>query len=693
MTDSFCNPYHFVPVTRQNPSPEQNLEVTDFDKRKLKNYSHAKYHADTLSGRIICKLTTEKEIFVGAAQTRLNPKEVAIAEHFELEGKPAIPASSLRGLLSSLVESASHSALRVLDDRVLSVRQEVEEALSAIGMVVCQTNEQGEKFYRLNPLTLPKEFHHDLFRGLSPLRIYLSDKNHSSLLKNNTSFNIDSPQYFYANLHSIVKPKKDVPILTFSELKKLPIDEQRHHTRGILRILGTKGRKDMADTKEYDLFIPYSDTKEKQTNNRKALIPILPEAIERFEQLADERTEATKDESALDILPYHPLGTLRNSNSDPNDHRLRLKTGDLVYFKPALDKNGKVVITDISFSSVWRTRIETKERVSASVHHFFKQINPELLPFNDGRNLITPAELLFGFVQKDTRASSDKGRALAGRVNVSFGILSPEQSTPYYQNKVVLKSLLSPKPPCPITYFKESAQGEECITKRTLDPTKHVPQGRKMYLHAHQDNGEQPWKTVDSEKNKSLKTAIRPLKPKRIFYFHLDFYNLSRWELGLLFYALRPTDAFRHKLGMGKAIGLGTVRIDPIGLFLIDRKERYSRDDIFNSRRYHQIFVEDAIPKELYPQEHVTSYVKRKVPKWQELRDEFVKTMLPDVKNALELLGDPSKVAAKVMVPTIYIKKPEDENFKWFEENYGEQQLQPLNEKSCKIPTLLCKKE
>jgi len=450
MSDSFCNPYHFVPVTRENPSSEQSLKVTDFDERKLKNYGHAKYHPDTLSGRIICKLTTEKEIFIGAAQTRPNPKEVATAEHFELEGKPAIPASSLRGLLSSLVESASHSALRVLDDRVLSVRQEMKK----------------------------------------------------------------------------------------------------------------------------------------------------------------------------------------------------------------------------------------------SVHRFFKQINPELLPFNDKRNLITPAELLFGFVQKDTHSSNDKGRALAGRVNVSFGILNPEQSTSYYQDKVVLKSLLSPKPPCPIMYFKEPEQGKECITKRTLDPSKHVPQGRKMYLHAHQDNGEQPWKTVDSEKNKSLKTKIRPLKPETVFYFHLDFHNLNRWELGLLYYALRPTNEFRHKLGMGKAIGLGTVRIDPIGLFLIDREKRYRSDDIFLNPRYHQVAVDDAIPENLYPQEHAASNVEQNAPKWQELRDKFAKTMLLDVKNALELLGDPSKVPAKVMVPTTNINKPEDENFKWFEENNGEQQLLPLNEKSCKIPTL-----
>ena len=40
----------------------------------------------------------------------------------------------------------------------------------------------------------------------------------------------------------------------------------------------------------------------------------------------------------------------------------------------------------------------------------------------------------------------------------------------------------------------------------------------------------------------------------------VDFDNLSPRELGLLLYALKPAEGFRHKLGMGKPIGLGGVR-------------------------------------------------------------------------------------------------------------------------------------
>jgi len=306
-------------------------------------------------------------------------------------------------------------------------------------------------------------------------------------------------------------------------------------------------------------------------------------------------------------------------------------------------------------------------------------------------------------VQKDSeKGESDTGLAFAGRVQVSFGLLNPSQSKSPYQPEVILKSLLSPKPPCPIMYFKGQTN-QDYITKSSLTPTKHLPQGRKMYLHNFpQDSREQPWKTVAPNENKQLKTKIQPIQPKTVFYFHLDFYNLNRWELGLLFYALRPTETFRHKLGMGKPIGLGTVQIDPLGLFLIDREQRYRTDEVFNRQRYHQIWVNGDIPQALYPREfEATQQPIESAPFWETLRNEFAKTISPSIKNALALLGDPNKVPAVVHVPKdghVGVDNPEieNENFKWFKTNYDKQiknnddkqQLTPLDEQSSKIPTL-----
>ncbi|EDN65143.1 hypothetical protein BGP_6669 [Beggiatoa sp. PS] len=89
-----------------------------------------------------------------------------------------------------------------------------------------------------------------------------------------------------------------------------------------------------------------------------------------------------------------------------------------------------------------------------------------------------------------------------------------------------------------------------------------------MYVHNPRENGAEPWKSLDDKNNRNLKTYVTPVCENTEFYFHIDFNNLNEWELGMLCYALRPTEEFRHKLGMGKSIGLGKVRIDPVGFML-----------------------------------------------------------------------------------------------------------------------------
>jgi len=165
---------------------------------------------------------------------------------------------------------------------------------------------------------------------------------------------------------------------------------------------------------------------------------------------------------------------------------------------------------------------------------------------------------------------------------------------------------------------------------------------------------------------------------------------------------------FRHKLGMGKAIGLGKVRIDPVGLFLIDRDQRYRVDDIFQGQRYHQVWIAEDAEKEQWPEE---IYGRERQAEgtppelhWETLREQFRVTMTGAIRKALELLGDPAKVTAMVHTPQIFTScdkegnplpkvtdpEMERENFKWFVENEKEprQMLKPLNKNSEKLPTL-----
>jgi hypothetical protein len=69
MQQKFTNPYHFVPVEKPADSKKSQhwLSVDKFYNRQLNDYSHAKYHSNTHSGRIICRLTTESAMFIGAS--------------------------------------------------------------------------------------------------------------------------------------------------------------------------------------------------------------------------------------------------------------------------------------------------------------------------------------------------------------------------------------------------------------------------------------------------------------------------------------------------------------------------------------------------------------------------------------------------------------------------------------------------
>lgn len=92
--------------------------------------------------------------------------------------------------------------------------------------------------------------------------------------------------------------------------------------------------------------------------------------------------------------------------------------------------------------------------------------------------------------------------------------------------------------------------------------TEFQPQGRKAYLI--HDESLLSWVSRnDEEKLRKQKAKVGPLRPEIEFLFDITFDNLSATELGLLLFSLKPTSGFRHRLGMGKPFGLGTVEVHP----------------------------------------------------------------------------------------------------------------------------------
>jgi CRISPR/Cas system CSM-associated protein Csm3 (group 7 of RAMP superfamily) len=744
-SNEFLNPYQFVPPPTRLPGgnappPEGWKNLSDAKAAKLGHAGHQCFvnqagGEPVYSGRIICQLTAETPLFVGGLREPYQPakdgqpERLAIAHHFKLgnqrsngsdaepDGDLAIPASSLRGLISSLVEAATGSAMRVLDDRMLSYRKSADEALSAIGMVVKARNPKtGEEVWCIRPMTmqtkqwLPKDKKwidkpagdYPSFDG-SPARLkaYVDRDVHDAVL---------TGSYWYASFDPLLKwtgdgysrpgairhPSKDTHgnvhigqkangdgTLGFKDLRQSALTKDtrclfrtmRHPERLKSMVKEQKSGKAPAFAK-HDLLLPWPEE-----GNKLPLLPIPPHVIERFNQLADERTELSlrqQGEKATDltVLPYHPVGTKRN-NDKTLGTKLRLKPGDLVYFHSMKD-GGALKVDEISFSAIWRDRVEEKfeedgktVKKAATVRRFFEKVSAELLPFNKKRQFLSPAEMMFGYASDDKkeRPEEEWGGAYAGRVFPGHGLTK----NAVQGDEVPLKILDAPKPPSPSLYFRP-AQGSGYIAKKGLNPNDHRPNGRKFYLHQTQKLGN--WKASEqyAQEHKKQVVRIRPVKEGAEFVFHLDFENLSAWELGALCYALRPEEAFRHKLGMGKPLGLGTVCIDPLGVFLVDRPRRYTKASE-TGRRYHYTWLAKGAGAKLeewqerYPREAQTSELPGS-PTFDQLREKFRSGMEPNLRKALLVLGDPAYVGdTPVRYPVAQGQQDDSEQFQWFVNN------------------------
>lgn len=771
MTEEFYNPFHFVPVAK----PELELISRDLlsksppERSQRQHVTHDRYVSRTTkpagkqsskqanqeavySGRIICRLRTESPTVLGAHRddsqmpARVCPYELPAMRNGQLVLEPAIPETSLRGMISALFEGLTNSALRVLNDTAMSVRMkamasrgEPSEALNAVGMI--HMGQDGLR--RLLPLTfpllhgenpqfkIPVEFHK--FESVLKVRIYLSGQN--DLL----SSTADSPLVYFLRQtaeptihnHALIfsddevsdnRVERGILLARKSHLQPisqqswmlLPDEEKAQYTPGLLRVLKGESCDELQKSREspfrrlgdrvlpkdvkHEWFIPLgADVYDPVTNqfvyeqSGRELLDA-EAAVIKFESIARTRTHEEPH------LPFELRGSMRNSKKknrkQPETHEIELRHGDLVCFSLANTSDSKnATVSAVSISSVWR-------KSAGTVHAWFQQIDPNLLPMSPSRNEVTLAEQVFGFVEQDQEAcstssgvkSSEKRiKNLAGRLKFSSGRLCSDHFNKPYESEAVLQILSSPKPPCPAFYFKRKGNVPGGISKSQLTSTSNstfLPQGRKAYLI--HDKTRLKWRTANVNERLDQKVRVKPLKPGVEFIFDVTFENLSETELGLLLLTLKPNDTFRHRIGMAKPLGLGTVELVPVGVFLIDRLVRYANDN-HGSRRYHNAWP--ATPNsgvllnlayaatevsDRYQMERQSLNAPVKPDQWKTLADQARKVLQvhsPDSLSAVEKLGDPTSTRGiPVQYPQVRNRpgqspNPEQELFKWHVEN------------------------
>lgn len=190
--------------------------------------------------------------------------------------------------------------------------------------------------------------------------------------------------------------------------------------------------------------------------------------------------------------------------------------------------------------------------------------------------------------------------------------------------------------------------------------------GRKFYRH--QDEAkEQEYKRACGIKDKQNRTLRDVLKPGAKFEFILEFENLAPVEFGALLWSIEMEKGMFHKLGMGKSLGFGSVKIDVKYIEILDLKERYSS---FEANGWKEIDVKKQPERINQFKEAFKTAMKNKY------RNDF---------NNLENIKDLKAILSSTDLPVHYPRtsqKPgsEGKNYEWFVENkknrkYGQMPL------------------
>jgi len=573
-----------------------------------------------LTGTIRCRLTTEGPIFIPDTD---DPKEdyfqMEIEGHksygfFRINEQVAIPGSSIRGMVSSVFEALTNSCFRVFDQKRYLSRstkpdpRELEKYLP--GKVKRIDNKwvllELEDIFRLplydlkdvGPKSLDSAYGLEKFKNEKRFRLkkienaVAFNKKMAGYAKHNREFLKNN--YTETELGKILRGEMKVWFTighkpnSAHDNDKIALLTKKTNKRaksGFIKFTGPSMVNIKADASNSDCeecrFDMKSEDKDglifhnaiecRPSQKKEYPRPVLKcvkEAVEytmikRCEQVFSEGKKPPRSYSIPDKIRRQYNGILKD-NRDNTEHipsffRNRMKNKelsdeDLVYFR----YKGKKV-TNIAPVRVSRTVDDTplgKRLPNDSLRPCHHQTcledceacedSPDLCEklseyFSPHPNGFCPACHLFG-------TTYYKGR-------VGFGMAWLENDAPKWYvrtespkkgGQLTLPLLERPRPTWPMP-SKEDMRGKES----------EIP-GRKFYVH-------HPW-SVEAIKdkpvtpNKNNRTA-EPLAKGNTFVFEISFNNLREWELGLLLYSLELEDNLAHKLGMGKALGMGSVRI------------------------------------------------------------------------------------------------------------------------------------
>ncbi len=525
----FLNPYNFVRYL-----PEPTILPGDPDVQLLGRCSpppHDRYVG--LTGRITCTLEAITPLFISDSHdikvTKVRLADGREVEHksyrfFQYEGKDAIPATSLRGMIRSLFEAVTNSPFTVFNgDERLEYRIDPAEARRFKPGIV-QSLPSGDQ------------------RGV----IALCEEAKIGAYYNDPAANIldDSWRCGEEAWAIVGRTKNNVPkVETIARTHGALASDGRPVRHGWVKVTGPT-----IDTKRNESFFYHKED---------------PAKAQKVHFDADREA----DFNAVLHAQLHE----RKEDFHSQVQSERLAPGNLVYVE--LEKENETQVRNIALARVARLR----HRCSIG------DLLPDHLKPSEQYEKLDIASRVFGWV-KATPTEDRKTRvAYAGRVRFSHAELIEDKGV--YDEEMPLAILGAPKPTTTLFYLRRK-EGEWSEQERKKPGAANTIgydgpnelRGRKFYRHHGEALNRLEYERAERRRDHQNRSVRGVRAPGNMFQFTIQFHNLAPVELGALLWTLGLSEEEGCFLGLGyaKPLGFGSVKLSVEQVELLDLSSRYN---------------------------------------------------------------------------------------------------------------------
>jgi len=591
----FRNPYNFVRFLEVgNHTGKNEVQLGRTAPPLLDAFSG-------LSGTISCTYKCETPLFIAGKVDERKEDKHKILTFFKIGDEPAVPASSLRGMIRSVFETITNSCM-------IHMQQDGEDRL--------------ERRLSSDP-------------GLYPARISSLNADCSGKLEKFDCTNLQKDMAKLPGDHPTLrcglipaykpKVKRNWPNGTSEIYSQCMIPDWAKDGQRVAAIVSTKVESHLRDGEVTYYYFRVKKIEELAKADslvagpdERRVFGYLKITGPNIENKHDERlffnwddsavapAETTLDEFGSDAASEYnrSLGYYWERHADSINNLDKASAEEELGEGPTTMKwHGRIANADTlplpsDFISA-KAQLAVGDLVYCSGHtlserHLFPVAMPRQ-PYRNPREALLPEHLkpctkadklcpacrLFGWVAE--KRTTD-GSSRAGRVQFFDGRF--DDANPWRAGGDFKLAILgSPKPTATYMYLVDSKGKPDFLVN--YDSKGAKLRGRKYYWHhgmkafgINPESGKLEWQRVFTSpatgQDKSNVTLKQVIDVNKQFSFSLRFENLHPVELGALLWALKLEPGWHHRLGLAKPLGFGSLSLAEMNVFEINRKNRYA---------------------------------------------------------------------------------------------------------------------